>query len=86
MTLSREALVVILQTARDEPIGLLLQTSDPAKARAALYKARADSGDTSLSILQIRMSPFADGDLVICHPSQAPARRPTSPDLGDILE
>ena len=85
--MNREILLQILSTALSEPIGLLLQTSDPARARAALYKARTDSGDPRLAILQIRMSPFPDGDLVICHPSRPTPSTPSHvPDLGDILE
>lgn len=85
MPVPREALLTILQAALDEPIGLLLRTSDPSRARAALYKARADAGaDPALSALQIRISPFDDGDLVICHP-QATKRRHV-PDIGEIME
>lgn len=84
MSLARETLVTILQAALDEPYGILLQTSDPGRARAALYKARTEEGDPRLSTLQIRISPFPDGDLVICH--VAPARRRPPPNLEDLPE
>lgn len=83
MPLSREALLIILQAALDEPLGLLIRTSDTTRCRAALYKARTDSGDARLSSLQIRMSPFPDGDLVICHPQQRSNSRYV-PDLGEL--
>jgi hypothetical protein len=85
MAVGKEVLLTILQAALDEPIGLILQTSDTARARAAFYKARADSGDPALAALQIRISPFPDGDLVICHPAPT-AKRPPSPELGDLFE
>lgn len=72
-------LLSILQDALEEPYGLLIQTSDPARARQALYRARADANDDRLSILQVRTSPFAEGDLVICHPRRASARP-----IGDL--
>ena len=90
MALSHEALVTILQTALDEPIGLLLRTSDTTKVRMLLYKARTNAGDPRLASLQFRVSPFPEGDLVICHPSPAPRQQPrpraADLDLGDLLE
>lgn len=65
-TSSRGALVELLLLALAEPIGLLVKTSDPAKLRASLYRARQASGDPDLSGLQIRMSPLPGGELVLC--------------------
>lgn len=59
-------LLGILYSALAEPIGLVLRTSNTERARQRLYKARADAKDGSLAGLQIRVSPFDDGDLVIC--------------------
>lgn len=53
-------------TALSEPIGLLLSTNDPHRAKTLLYRARANSGDERLADLQIRTSPFQGGELVIC--------------------
>lgn len=59
----------ILYLALAEPIGLLLCCSpgDRERARQALYQARAKAGDVALAGLQIRVSPFGEGDLVVCH-------------------
>jgi hypothetical protein len=61
----------IWQLALQEPIGLLLRTNDPARAKAQLYRARADSQDPSLAALSIRTSPFEEGELVICRGTSA---------------
>ena len=86
MAIPREALLVILQTAADEPLGLILRTSDTARARALLYKIRAESGDPRLASLQLRASPFPEGDLVICHPPTATRQPPAPADIGSTLD
>lgn len=55
----------LLYLALVEPIGLLLRTNDRERARQALYRARQTLGDPALTRLQLRVSPLADGDLVI---------------------
>jgi hypothetical protein len=71
----------ILYLALQEPIGLVLVTNDPHRARQRLYRARTEIQDPALEILQIRMSPLggsgssAPGDLVICK-RQEPAKAP----------
>ena len=58
----------LLYEALGEPIGLLVRTSDRERARQKLYAARREADDEALSVLQIRISPFADGeqnDLII---------------------
>ena len=56
----------ILYQALAEPIGLLLQCPDWAKARQALYRARAEAKDPSLAALQFRASPgLVGGNLII---------------------
>lgn len=54
-----------LYLALAEPVGLLLATSDTARARQRLYQARARLADPGLEVLQFRASPYPDGDLVI---------------------
>lgn len=49
-----------------EPIGLLLRTPDPGRLRQQLYAARAKLADQSLNVIQIRVSPWSEGDLVLC--------------------
>lgn len=56
----------IMYLALAEPVGLLLQTSDRERARQAFYRARAAASDPALTELQFRVSPFPEGDLVIC--------------------
>lgn len=58
---------MLLLEAYAEPIGLLLTTNDAERARQKLYIARRESQQQhpELDQLQIRISPFADGELVI---------------------
>lgn len=56
----------ILYRALAEPIGLLLSCQgDRASCRQRLYRVRAELQDSDLDCLQIRVSPFGEGDLVI---------------------
>lgn len=56
----------LLYQALREPIGVLVQTSDFARARQAFYRARADAADPELSQLQFRTSPgLPGGNLII---------------------
>lgn len=57
----------LLYAALASPIGILLRCSDLERTRQALYQARTKVGDGKLAGLQIRVSPFEEGDLVICH-------------------
>ena len=70
--ITKDDLVMILQRALAEPVGLLLQASDFNLARARLYKARAEALDPAMSRLQFRSSPFPEGNLVICKGGTAP--------------
>ena len=47
----------ILYEALSAEFGLVLRTNDPTKARATLYTARRELGDTELAPLMIRVSP-----------------------------
>lgn len=71
--------LLLLHLALDEPLGLVLRTNDPVRMRQALYAARAASGDPRLTVLQVRMSPVPDGQLVIVR-GQSPLGRPV-PDV-----
>ena len=55
----------ILYLALAARIGLLVAVERPEAARAALYAARREAADAALASLQIRISPFPDGDLVV---------------------
>jgi hypothetical protein len=55
----------ILYLALAEPIGLLLATSDSAKAKTRLYSERAKLKDPALAVLQFRTSPIDGGNLVV---------------------
>lgn len=67
-----EHLQLILQAALAEPIGLVLRTNDRERARQRLYAARVKLADPAFATLQIRISPFTDGDLVICKETVRP--------------
>jgi len=64
--------LAILEQAMVSPQGLLLQTSDLTKARAALYTARRISGDIRFSSLQFRSVNLPDGNLAITHGTKEP--------------
>lgn len=74
MTLRDELILATMRRAMAEPIGLLLQTQDPKGLRQIMYRIRSKYGDSSLVELQIRFSPLPDGDLILCHPPQAPSQ------------
>lgn len=61
MTVARDELTLLLYRALSEPIGLVLASSQPDKARQRLYAARAAAADPDLSTVQIRMAPDAIG-------------------------
>ena len=65
--ITRAAAKTILYLALAEPIGLLLRTSNRDVAVRSLYNALYAMKDPALARLQIRTSPLADGDVVICH-------------------
>lgn len=58
-------LQALLYEALAQPIGLLVQVSDFARARAALYRARNEAKDPALSALQFRASPELEGGNLI---------------------
>ncbi len=71
----------LLYQALREPIGVLVQVSDFARARQALYRARADAEDPELNQLQFRLSPgLAGGNLIIVKDKIQVAEQTTSAD------
>lgn len=66
----------LLYQALSEPIGLLVRAPDRDRARQALYQARQQCMDPQLAQLQIRMSPWPEGDLVICKATVLAGPRP----------
>lgn len=60
----RQDLKELLYVALAEPIGLLLATPDPARLKAQLYQSK--KGDPELERIQIRTSPWPEGQLVLC--------------------
>ena len=85
MTAQVQDLIGLWLAAADEPIGLLLRSSDPGKAKQLLYRARTAGvaqGHTALAHMQLRTSPFPDGDLVICRGQATQAQLAKAEDLG----
>lgn len=63
--MDRQQLTSILYDARGASIGLVLRTSDSHRLKHQLYAMRKELADPSLAELQIRTSPFPEGDLII---------------------
>ena len=57
MTPTETQCAMILDAAKASAYGLVIGTSNAAKARASLYRVRNMLGDTELRELQIRVSP-----------------------------
>lgn len=55
----------LLYQALGSPMGLVLRSNDPERARQTLYSARREAQDPELDVLQIRMKATPDGDLVL---------------------
>lgn len=51
--------ITLLYQAMASPLGLVLSVSDFTQASQALYKARRDTQDPDLAVLQFRRSPFS---------------------------
>jgi hypothetical protein len=64
--ITKEEALSLLQSAALEPIGLLVQASDPHYFIQALYRAKRE--DQTLSMLQIRQTPEG---IAICHPPES---------------
>lgn len=81
-------LQAILYQALNEPIGLVLRTSDAVKARMRLYQARAASGDEALDRLQFRLAPWGRAELLITKGAAKPQENPSvvEPGLNRLAE
>lgn len=55
----------LLYQAAAQPIGLLIRTSSPERAQQRLSQVKYQLKDPSLQGLQIRLSPWPEGDLAI---------------------
>lgn len=66
---SKDDFLLLLLEAHAEPIGLLVTTNDRERARQKFYTARRENVGSypELEGLQIRISPFEDGELIIVH-------------------
>jgi hypothetical protein len=67
-----ERWVPLLYQALAEPFGLLLTTNDVARAKAQIYAARKLASDPELDCLQLRTSPFTEGELVLVRGAKPP--------------
>lgn len=73
-------LQLLLEAAGRAHIGLLIRTNNPEALRQRLYAARAASGAPEWAGLQFRISPFPEGQLVICKAgASSAAPRPRGP-------
>jgi hypothetical protein len=78
----QEQLLALLYQALAEPIGLVLEVSDPGRFKQQLYQARAKSCDPELAGLQFRMWPEAEGgNFVIVKAKCTPGRASPTQDL-----
>lgn len=88
-----DQLYAVLQAAMSEPIGIVIKVNDIQQTKMDLYKCRKMAiekyGDAELQTLQIRTSPFPEGQLLICHSRRVPqpkgATNLTTLDLGQVL-
>lgn len=80
--MNNQNLLPLLYSALAEPYGVLIRVSDSTRAKALLYRTRAEANDPELATLQIRTSPFPDGDLVICRGGGAKAQGAEQKRLG----
>ena len=54
----------LLYQALASPIGIVVRVTDIERARARLYKAKADARDPALANLQLRKSPLGEPDVI----------------------
>lgn len=83
MDATAEACKDLLYQALRQDIGILVQVTDFARARQALYRARADANDPELTKLQFRVSPgLSGGNLIII--KETIQLRNTNQSLADL--
>jgi len=61
----KDEFLMLLLEAVQEPIGLLISTNDFERARQKFYAVRREAKMPELDGLQIRMSPFSGGELIL---------------------
>ena len=62
---AKDDFLMLLLEAVQEPIGILVATNDFERARQKFYSVRREAKMPELDQLQIRMSPFSGGELII---------------------
>lgn len=65
-------LVPLIEMALNEPLGLIVKTNDPARAKQQLYIAKNACGHPDIHRLQIRTSPWPEGQLILIKGSAKP--------------
>lgn len=83
--MARAEHIALLEEALAQPIGLVLRSSDRERCRQVLYQARTAAGDPRFSILQFRLVPGTDDQIVIMRAQQAGQRRAFDRDLEDAV-
>ena len=92
MTKLRDDVRELLYRALAEPVGLLLHSEDPNRARTLIYQTRAAIQDPDLARLQVRLVTLGDGNIAIVKghhfpsPEHQPLMAPTNlvPDEIDL--
>jgi hypothetical protein len=74
----------LLLAAQAQPIGILVQTSNPERLRQRLYVLRANGGD-QFENLQFRLSSLPDGNLVIFKKAAPAQPAEQTLDLSDFV-
>lgn len=65
MSKKKDEFLMLLLQAVQEPIGLLVATNDFERARQKFYAVRREAKMPELEGLQIRVSPFPEGQLLL---------------------
>jgi len=74
----------LLYAALAAPRGVLILASDAAGGRQKLYTVRTKLADPALEVLQIRMSPLPEGNLIIVRGDRSLPKPTYNPDLLDL--
>lgn len=76
-TIDLPAARLLLYDCLQEPIGIVLRTSDTEKALRVLWEARAS--DPILEVLKVLRSPLPDGDIIITNGDWRGSTPPSKP-------
>lgn len=84
--MTQEEVWQLLRIAASAEVGVLIRVTGGslAAAKTALYKAKA-AGGREFSELQIRTSPFAEGELVLVKAGNYEVIRPPVGGVGELL-